>query len=124
VIANANATVGSIGVVVALMDTSKAYEQAGIKKIYITAGANKVPFDEDGSFKKSFLQEIQADIDRLYEEFTSFVSIHTGLDTATIKSFEAGTFDGKTAVEKGLVNRVMTNKEFAAYVEAIHKGSI
>lgn len=123
VVANPSATIGSIGCVVALMDTSKAYEQAGLKRIFVTSGANKVPFAEDGSFKKEFLNEVQADVDKLNDEFAQHVATYTGLDAKAIKSLEAGTFDGADAVERGLANKVMTNKQFAAYVAAIHRGN-
>jgi ClpP class serine protease len=119
VIANPSASLGSIGCVVSLLDTSKAMEQAGLKRIFITSGENKVPFDADGSFKESFLEEIQADVDRLNDEFTAHVAANTGIDAKIIRSFEAGVFDAETAVQKGLANAVMTNKQFAAYVASL-----
>lgn len=122
VIANPSASLGSIGCVVALLDTSKAMQQAGLKRIFITSGENKVPFADDGSFKKSFLEEIQADVDRLNLEFAEHVSRHTGLDVQTIMDFQAQCFDAKTAVEKGLANAVMTNREFSEFVSLVHKG--
>lgn len=122
VIANPDAGLGSIGCVIALTDTSKAYEQAGLKRIFITSGANKVPFAEDGSFKKEFLEELQDDVNRLNNQFAEHVSRYTGLDTEFIKGLEAGVFDAAKAVELGLATAVMTNKEFATYVAAIHKG--
>jgi ClpP class serine protease len=121
-IVNPSATVGSIGCVVALLDTSKAMEQAGLKRIFVTSGKNKVPFDADGSFKESFLEEIQSDVDRLNAEFAAHVARHTGLDAKTIMDFEAGVFDAETAVKNGLANAVMTNKQFAAFVAEAHKG--
>lgn len=121
-IANPSASLGSIGCVVALLDTSKAMAQAGLKRIFITSGENKVPFADDGSFKKSFLEEIQADVDRLNLEFATHVSQHTGLDVETIMGFQAQCFDAQTAVEKGLANRVMTNREFSDFVARVHKG--
>lgn len=123
VIANPSASLGSIGCVVALMDTSEAYKKAGLKRIYITSGVNKVPFDADGAFKKEFLEEIQESVDRLNSEFAEHVSNHTGLSVKTIKDFQAGMFDANKAVDVGLANKVMTNKEFAAYVATIHKGT-
>lgn len=123
VIANPSASVGSIGCVVALMDTSKAYEQAGLKRIFITSGENKVPFAEDGSFKKEFLDEIQESVDRLNSEFAAHVSKYTGLSVDAIMALEAGCFDASKALEIGLVNKVMTNKEFAAYVANLHQGT-
>jgi len=124
VIANPSADIGSIGCVVALMDASKAYEQAGLKRIFITSGSNKVPFTDDGSFKKEFLEDVQEEVNRLNDEFAAFVSKHTGLDVDTIKGFEAGSFSAVEAVEKGLANKIMTNKQFASYVARLHKGLI
>lgn len=122
VIANPSASLGSIGCVVALLDTSKAMEQAGLKRIFITSGESKVPFAEDGSFKKEFLDEIQADVNRLNVEFANHVSKYTGLDVETIMGFEAKVFNAEEAVNLGLANKVMTNKQFAAYVADKHKG--
>jgi ClpP class serine protease len=116
--ANPSATVGSVGCVVALMDTSKAMEQAGLKRVFITSGDNKVPFAADGSFKKEFLDEIQADVNRLNVEFASHVSVYTGLDIETIMGFQAKTFSADEALKLGLVNAVMTSKQFAAHVAA------
>jgi len=118
VIANPSATVGSIGCVVALMDTSKAMAQAGLKRIFITSGDNKVPFAADGSFKQEFLDEIQADVTRLNIEFANHVSEFTGVDVETIIGLQAKSFSADEALEIGLVNAVMTSKQFAAYVAA------
>ncbi len=115
-IANPSADIGSIGCVVALLDTSKAMEKAGFKRIFITSGENKVPFDADGSFKESFLEDIQADVDRLNDEFAAHVSKHTGIDVDTIKGLEAKVFHAEAAKERGLINAVMTNKEFGQFL--------
>lgn len=122
VVANPSASLGSIGCVVCLMDDHKMMDKMGLKRIFITSGENKVPFAADGSFKESFLEEIQADVDRLNLEFAEHVSRFTGLDVKTVMSFEAACFDAKTAVEKGLANSVMTNREFADFVAQAHKG--
>lgn len=122
VVANPSADLGSIGCVVALMDMSKAYENAGLKRIFVTSGENKVPFAEDGSFKKEFLDDVQASVDKLNAEFAAHVSKYTGLSVDTIMGFEAKVFDANEALELGLANKVMTNKQFAAYVASLHKG--
>jgi ClpP class serine protease len=123
VVANPSASLGSIGCVVALLDTSKAMEQAGLKRIFVTSGESKVPFAEDGSFKKEFLDEIQADVDRLNVEFAAHVQKFTGIDAKTVMGLEAKVFSADEAVSLGLANKVMTNKQFASYVASIHKGS-
>lgn len=121
VVANPSAQVGSIGCVVALLDTSAAMDKAGLKRIFITSGESKVPFADDGTFKKSFLNDIQARVDALNDEFTAHVSRYTGLDDKTIKGLEAKVFDAKTAQSIGLINSVMTTKEFAQYVAHVTK---
>lgn len=121
IVVNPSATVGSIGCVVALLDTSKAMEQAGLKRIFITSGDAKVPYNEAGEFKQDFLDEIQKEVDALNIEFSEFVSTYTGVDAKTIRSFEAKTFNAQEAVDAGLANAVMTNKEFANFVAEIHK---
>lgn len=122
VVANPSAILGSIGVVVALLDQSVAYEQAGLKRIFITSGDNKVPFAADGTFKQSFLDEIQEDCDKMNAEFIAFVSANTGLSEKSIKDYQAQVFDAETAVQKGLANAVMTHTQFAAYVAQAHQG--
>lgn len=122
VIANPSASLGSIGCVVALMDTSKAMQMAGLKRIFVTSGESKVPFAEDGSFKKEFLEEIQEEVDRLNNEFAEHVSFYTGIPVDDIKSLEAKMFSAEDAVGRGLANRVMTTRQFAAYVADLHKG--
>lgn len=123
VIANPSSELGSIGVLIALWDSSKALEMEGYKPIFISAGENKIPYQEDGSFKQSFLDGLQDDVNRLNQEFVAHVSNYTGLDAKTIIDFQANTYDAQTAVQLGLANAVMTSKEFAAYVAQAHKGN-
>lgn len=120
VVANPSASLGSIGCVVALLDTSKAMDQAGLKRIFVTSGKSKVPFAEDGSFKASFLEELQTEVDRLNAEFADHVSKYTGLAVGDIMDMEAKVFNAQEALSRGLCNAVMTNKEFMRFVADIH----
>lgn len=121
VIANPDAITGSIGAVVALTDVSKAMDNAGVKRIFITSGSSKVPFAEDGSFKQEFLTKIQKDVDMLNDKFAEHVSKYTGLAVEDIKALNAETFNADEALEIGLINSIMTNSEFAAYIAAKYK---
>jgi len=114
--ANPSAEVGSVGCVVALSDSSKAMEQAGLKKIYLTSGTEKVPFAEDGSFKQSFLDDVQTQVDKLGTQFINHVSKYTGIDTKIIRGFEAASFDADEALEKDLITGIMTQREFVSYI--------
>ncbi len=121
VISNPSGQAGSIGVLIALLDTSKAEEKMGIKRIYITAGDEKVPFAADGSFKESFLADLQDQVDKLGTQFVNHVAKYTGLSPETILGFQAKCFDAEESLQNGLVNNIMTKSEFAAYVAAKHK---
>jgi ClpP class serine protease len=116
VIVAPSSEVGSIGVVVRLMNDSKALEKAGMQRTFVTAGKSKVPFDEDGGFKEDFIQDIQSKVDVLYEEFTEFVAMNRNISVETVRSTEAKTFLPVEAIELGLIDRVMTVEEFYTYL--------
>lgn len=121
---NPSACSGSIGCVISLLDTSKAMENEGYKRIYITSGKNKVPFAEDGSFKKEFLDRLQEDVDKLNTQFCDHVAKYAGIDSKIIRGFEAEVFDAEDSLKNGLVNGIMTNKEFVKYIVDKTKGSM
>lgn len=121
VIIHPSAEAGSIGCVVALTDVSKAMEQAGIKRIYITSGSEKVPFAADGSFKQDFIDKLQVEVDALNTQFANHVSKYTGLSVDTIKGFEAATFNAEDCIKNGLANYIMDRREFVNYVAAKQK---
>lgn len=122
IVVNPSATVGSIGCVVCLMDDSKYMEQEGLKHIFVTSGTSKVPYADDGTFKQEFLDSIQKEVDSLNMEFSEFVSKYTGISSQVIRDMQANTFNAQEAVENGMANKIMTNKQFASYVATIHKG--
>lgn len=117
VIINPEAETGSIGVVVRLTDQSKALDKAGIKPIYITAGADKVPFNDDHSFKEEFLEKLQASVDKKYSEFVDHVHTYrSNMSVETIKGTQANTFEAEEALELGLVDQIMSVEQFDDYI--------
>lgn len=110
--------VGSIGVLIQLMNNSKALEKQGYERTFITAGKDKVPFDKDGSFTDAFLEGLQEQVDILYEGFTSHVADHRGLSVDAVKGTEANVFMAKEAIELGLADKIMTAEEFNEYLSA------
>lgn len=121
VIANPYSETGSIGVLVCLRDVSKAMDNAGVKNVFVTAGDSKIPYKEDGTFKPEFLVDLQEKVNFLYSKFIAHVSKYTGLSELAIKETEARTFVSDEALEIGLINSIMTNSEFAAYIAAKYK---
>jgi len=108
--------VGSVGVLVRLMNDSKALEKEGYERTFISAGDEKIPYDADGSFRKEFLEDIQGKVDTLYEEFTSFVAEHRNLPVEAVRSTQAKTFLPKEALSLGLADSVMTLEEFYTHL--------
>lgn len=119
VILNPEGEAGSIGVVIRLVDQSKALDKAGIKPIYITAGADKVPFNEDGSFKEDFLAKLQKSVDTLYTKFVNHVHTYrSNMSVEAIKATDANVYEADEALKLGLVDKLMESEEFYAYLEA------
>lgn len=119
IISNAQSETGSIGVLIRLMNDSKALEKAGYERTYITAGASKVPFKADGSFDSKFLEDLQYKVDTLYEDFTSYVAKHRNLPIEAVKATEAKTFLAKDALEIGLIDKILTTDEFYDYLAVV-----
>lgn len=118
VVANPAAEVGSIGVCVSLVDSSKAMDMQGYKPIYITAGKNKVPYDADGSFTKSFLDNIQAKVDVLYDQFAQHISDYSQMSVQDVKNTDADMFNVVTAEKLGLITSSMTHVDFIDHIVA------
>lgn len=116
VIINPMAQAGSIGVLIRLMDQSEAMKQAGVKPIFITSAESKVPFDAEGSFKKEFLEELQESVDELHTQFVNHVASYRNITPESVNSMNAKVFSAKKAMELGLVDKVMTQDDFAEYL--------
>jgi ClpP class serine protease len=112
IIAHPDASVGSIGVVISLVNNSEAIKNAGYKRVFITAGENKVPFDEEGDFKESFLTGLQEDVDALYDKFVNHVSTFRSIPSENVIATNAEVFRTEEALELGLIDEVMDVSEF------------
>lgn len=116
IVSSTDAEIGSIGVLIRLMNDSKALEEAGYERTFITAGASKVPFSEDGSFRKEFLEDLQYKVDKLYENFTAHVASYRPMTVEQVKATEAKTFLAEDALALGLIDKVMTVEQFYDYL--------
>lgn len=116
IISNKNSEIGSIGVLIRLMNDSKALEMQGYERTFISAGTEKIPFAEDGSFRKEFLEDLQYKVDALYKDFTEYVAEHRNLSVEAVKNTQANTFLAEDAIALGLADQVMTQEEFYSYL--------
>ncbi len=124
VIGNPQSEAGSIGVLIRLMDQSEYLKKEGLKPIFVSAGAEKIPFTEDGGFRPEFIADLQYKVDYLYNEFANHVSTYTGLSVDDVKATEAKTYLAKDALSLGLINKIMTKTEFVDYIVAKQKGVV
>lgn len=124
IVMSSDSQVGSIGVLIQLINDSKALEKAGYERTFITAGKDKVPFAKDGSFTPAFMERLQEQVDSLYEGFTSHVATHRSLDVSAVKDTEANVFMADEAIALGLADKVMTVEEFYEYVADVAQTNI
>lgn len=116
IIMNPQASVGSIGVVVKLRNTNEAMKRMGVEDTYIFAGESKIPFDKEGKFTESFLDEIRGKINVLYDEFTTHISEYRGISRESVIATQAKTFGATEAIRLGLADKQMTLDEFSEYL--------
>ncbi len=111
-----SATTGSVGCVCAILDQSKALENAGLRPIYIASTPGKTPFNNDGSFSEEFLAALQEDVIVLGNQFANHVSTFTGIPYDDVIAMDAKMYRADQALEVGLVNGIMDHTEFLAYL--------
>lgn len=117
-IANPESDVGSVGVVVSLINDSEKLKKEGINRQFITAGKEKVPFDKEGAFKDEFLSDIQDKVDTLYEKFTTHVATMRSMNVQDVIDTEAKVFKADKALEIGFIDKIMEEDEFLEYLGA------
>lgn len=100
--------VGSIGVITAHIDTSKALSERGYKVTFIHFGKHKKDGNSAEPLPADVKERIQARIDELGEVFVATVSRNRGMDAQAIRDTEALTFTASQAVSNGLADEIGT----------------
>ena len=101
VVSSPSATVGSIGVYIAIPDYSAAAEMAGIKMVVIKSGKFKGAGIEGTSLNADQIENLQASVDTIHGEFKAAVNMKRKMVKA--EAMEGQTFSGKQAAAQGLV---------------------
>ena len=100
--------VGSVGVVAVHLDESGADAMAGLKWTLIHAGARKTDGNPHEPLSPRAVADIQADVDRLYEQLAAIVAGNRELRVDAVRVTEAAIYRGALAVDAGLADRVGT----------------
>ena len=114
--ANGTSKVGSIGCVVSLIDNSEQLKKEGLKRIFITSTEGKVPFAEDGSFKKQFLDDVKEDVMVLHNSFVAHINKFRSITPDSINAMSSKMFRADVALKEGLIDGVKEVEEFYDYL--------
>jgi len=103
--------VGSIGVVAAHIDMSKADEKAGLKWTYVYAGEEKVDGNAHEPLSDRARDTIADDVDDLYSMFVELVAQNRAIPVADIRATNARVYRGTRALDIGLADDLGTFDE-------------
>ena len=112
IVARPDSEIGSVGVVVQLVNNSKMLENKGITRKFITYGDNKVPFDDSGEFTAKFVQSIQEKVNKTGIQFNKFIAKNRNMQVEDVIATQAEVFDTEDALKVGFIDKVMTKSEF------------
>ncbi|OPB31398.1 S49 family peptidase [Bartonella sp. AR 15-3] len=96
--------VGSIGVVCAHLDQSRADEKHGLKWTFVFEGDHKVHGNPHEPLSDTAQIKMQADCALLYEMFVDWVAQNRPLNADAIRDTKAETFIGTQALKLGLAD--------------------
>lgn len=117
-----SAGLGSIGTIAVHTDLSKADEMAGVKFTIVKAGKHKAELNDMEPLSPEAHQRLQEEVDFHNGLFVSAVARARALPVATVRGFEALTFNGAKAVEVGLADAVETFDEAVASLQKAARG--
>lgn len=109
VVASPSATVGSVGVYMAIPDMSKLYEASGVRMVVIksTGSPLKGAGIEGTSLSDDQLADMQSSVDSIHEEFKA--AIRNKRKMVADSALRGQVFSGKQAAAQGLVTGLADN---------------
>lgn len=115
--------VGSVGVIAVHMDQSGWDEKMGRKYTAIYAGARKNDFSTHQPLSDGARENLQGEVDRLYEMFVASVSRNRGLAPALVRKTDAGLYWGEKAISAGLADQIGSFDDALAAVTQASRAS-
>lgn len=112
VIVTETAIAGSVGVICAHTDMSKAIEDAGFKITLFYAGDKKADGNPYNPLSTELSAEIQAEMAELHQYFSNKVATWRGIDVQSVLGTQSATFRGQAIVDIGFADALMSADEF------------
>lgn len=107
IVASAMSDVGSIGVTMSYLESSKKNEEEGLTFVELSSGQYKDAGNPDKAITDEERAKFQADIDIVHEEFVRQIAELRGKSVEEIKALADGsTMPGIKALEAGLVDHL------------------
>jgi capsid assembly protease len=120
IIVPATGFVGSVGVINTRVDVTAYDAKEGFRFALTTSGARKGDGHPHKPLSEGESAATQTIVDSLAEVFFDLVADLRGVPAQQVEALQAGVFHGKTAVEAGLADQVMS---FDELIEAINSGA-
>lgn len=121
IILHPDASIGSVGVVVRLVNDKEHQKKEGYETTYITSAKSKVPFDDEGNFKEDFIKDIQSNVDDLHIKFATHIANYRTMSLEDVNGTNAKVFNSKEAISLGFADKVMDHDEFQEYLVKIEE---
>jgi ClpP class serine protease len=116
---------GSVGVVIAHVDVSKALDDIGYKISLIHAGEHKVDGNPYQKLPTAVKEKLQSECESTRERFAQAVSRGTGMSLDDVLSTEAECYTGQDAVDIGFADEVVSsNTILDEFIESVKSTSI
>ena len=106
--------VGSVGVVTARWDVTKALDEQGVRVEVITSGARKADGNMAVPITDAELTKLQGVVDLLAGVFARWVAERRGMTVDAVMALEADVFFGQQGIVAGLADQVGTKAEAIA----------
>ena len=107
IIVSATSGVGSIGVIAAHVDLSKALDKEGLKVTTFFRGDRKNDLSPYEPITDAAAATLNAELDDLYQLFLEKVARNRKLGVSAVRDTQAGIYRGDKAITAGLADKLM-----------------
>lgn len=110
------AEIGSVGVILPVVDQTAANEAAGVRVELLVTGARKGDGHPDKQLDDAAIGALQARVDAIGADFFDLVAESRGMSPGAVAALQAGVFVGQDAVDAGLSDGVADWQSFFSFV--------